>query len=579
MKKLLLSFVAFATALTSIAQVSFYVNPPSSNSGNYSVTWADDAGGDWSMPDPTDPANAVEDTLVIVQGIDSLGCDPLTNGAEINGQIAVVWRGDCQFGTKAFNAQNAGAVAVVIVNHSGEPVGMAGGDDGLNVTIPVVMISTSTGDLLYNEIMNGGTVTAFIGNKFGYFANDIGINQKDVLRARQYATPLALAADNTEFDVKVGAWVYNFGVNDQTNVTLNAKVTLNASVLYDETSAAVASLVSGDSVWISLPTFSESTYSQDLYEMEYSITSDATDDFDADNALNSNFLFTDNEYSYSRMDPATLAPNGNQFFQPSAFASTFGACIHFTDANASRRAALGLTFAATSSTGNSLEGEIISVEGYKWEDPITDINDPGFGISVLNGVAIGEFTYASDSQQMPISVLFDDPLLLEDNTHYIFCAISSSQTIFLGFDNALDYDENISGADATGTMHGDGHVTTLVNNDGAYSGLGFGSDLSAAVVLNMVDPIELGIDNSQVELEKAFPNPVVNTLTIPLNGVDGTGTLNIVDLSGKLISTQQVNLSASKLLVDVSSIANGMYVFNLKLENGKSSTFNVVVSK
>ncbi|MFD1551491.1 hypothetical protein DNU06_03695 [Putridiphycobacter roseus] len=579
MKKLLLSFVAFATGLTSIAQVSFYVNPPSMNSGNYSVMYEDATGLDWSMPDPADPANAVDDTLVIVQGVDSLGCDPLTNGTDINGQIAVVWRGDCQFGTKALNAQNAGAIAVVIVNNDGEPVGMAGGDDGLSVTIPVFMISTSTGELLYNEIMGGATVTAFIGNKFGYFANDIGINQKDVLRARQYATPIGLAQDNTEFEVNVGAWVYNYGVNTQANVTLNAKVTANASVLYDETSSAVATIPSGDSVWIALPTFSEATYSLGLYEMVYSVSSDSIDDFIDDNGLNADFLFTDNEYSYSRMDASNLEPSSNQFFQPSDFTSTFGDCIHFTDANASRKTATGLTFAATSATGTTLDGQVLSVEAYEWQDAVTDINDAGFGISLLNGVAIGEYTYATDDQGLAVSVLFDEQLALEDNAHYIFCVISSSQDVFLGYDNGLDYDENISGEDATGNVHGTGHVTSLVNNDGSYSGLGFGSDLSAALVVNMLTTAELGVDDNEVELEKAYPNPAVNTLTIPLNGVDGAGTLNIVDLSGKLISTQQVNLSASKLLVDVSTIANGMYVFNLKLENGKSSTFNVVVGK
>ena len=583
MKKLLLSILAFATAVVSFAQVSFYVNPPSSNSGNYPVNTVFDL-AEWGSPDMTDPANAVDDTLVIVQGVDSLGCDPLTNGTDINGQIALVWRGACEFGTKAFNAQNAGAIACIIVNNdpTQDPTSftMLGGADGLNVTIPVAMIGTGVGQLLYDEIMAGNSVTAFLGNKFGYFANDIGIGQKDVLRARQFATPIGLAANDTEFSVPVGAWVFNFGSNAQTNVTLNAKVSLGANVLYDETSMPVASLASGDSVWIPLPTFSESSYTQDYYEMAYSISADAPDEFSDDNSLNADFMFTENEYTYATVDPATVLPVSKQYFQPSTFTSTFGNCIHFVDANASRKAALGLTFAATSTSGTSLADEIVAVEAYEWTDAVTDFNDPAFDISLINLLAAGEFTYTTDSQQVEVYMPVSEPLVLVDDKDYIFCVTSSSQNVFLGYDNSLDYDENIRGADLNGVLHGDGHTTTMVNNDNSFTPLGFGTDLTSGVMINMVDVIELGIeDNNKVQVENAFPNPANENITVLLNGLNGTATLTIVDIEGKVVANQTVNINNSQLTVDVRHLANGMYVFNLNLEDGKTSTFNVVVSK
>jgi hypothetical protein len=46
---------------------------------------------------------------------DSLACNAVTS--DVNGKIAVLYRGDCQFGVKAKNAQDAGAIAVIIINN------------------------------------------------------------------------------------------------------------------------------------------------------------------------------------------------------------------------------------------------------------------------------------------------------------------------------------------------------------------------------------------------------------------------------------------------------------------------------
>ena len=75
----------------------------------------------------------------------SEGCQPLVGFTP--GRIAFVDRGSCQFGLKALNAQNAGAAGVVVANNQGGTLlqGMAGGDDGDQVTIPVIGISQNSG--------------------------------------------------------------------------------------------------------------------------------------------------------------------------------------------------------------------------------------------------------------------------------------------------------------------------------------------------------------------------------------------------------------------------------------------------
>lgn len=138
------------------------LNPPVV-SGHYDYSPATADLG-WGTPGINNVS--VEAPLVIARdnsAADSLLCNPPINGAEINGSIAVIYRGNCQFGQKALNAQNAGAVGVIVVNN--EPAAlmdMGGGDDGPQVTIPTVMVTLETGAWL-NEQINTGNATAVLG--------------------------------------------------------------------------------------------------------------------------------------------------------------------------------------------------------------------------------------------------------------------------------------------------------------------------------------------------------------------------------------------------------------------------------
>lgn len=77
------------------------------------------------------------------------GCTAAAPGS-LSGQVAVVDRGACNFDLKAYNAQQAGATAVIIANHA------AGGDDAFTmaagtqagITISSVMVGYTNGGLL-----------------------------------------------------------------------------------------------------------------------------------------------------------------------------------------------------------------------------------------------------------------------------------------------------------------------------------------------------------------------------------------------------------------------------------------------
>ncbi|MFM7662239.1 MAG: PA domain-containing protein, partial [Bacteroidota bacterium] len=164
MKKLLLFVFILCTVSSFSAQVIVAGVSPQNIVMNYTHTWADPAGG-WGTPDFNIPGTFVEDTLMIVddgstgtnaQGnpISAEGCNPLIN--DLTGKIAVIYRNTCEFGAKAFNAQTSGAVGVIIINRNpNEWINMGAGAQGVNVTIPVVMLDLNDGQALVAEMLNG----------------------------------------------------------------------------------------------------------------------------------------------------------------------------------------------------------------------------------------------------------------------------------------------------------------------------------------------------------------------------------------------------------------------------------------
>lgn len=81
--------------------------------------------------------------------------DPIPS---LTGDIALIARGTCTFHDKILNAQNAGAIAVVVLNSvAGDPIIMGG--DSTGITIPAVMISLADGLAIRAAIQDGTTFT------------------------------------------------------------------------------------------------------------------------------------------------------------------------------------------------------------------------------------------------------------------------------------------------------------------------------------------------------------------------------------------------------------------------------------
>jgi hypothetical protein len=130
------------------AQVPNFLNPgpaltigaPASVAGRYQITDAQFG------PPFTNPG--ISGRIVLANdgsGSPSEACNPLVNGGQIAGHIAMVDRGNCNFTVKVKHAQNAGARGVIVVNNTGGNSITLGGTDN-TITIPSGMIRRADGD-------------------------------------------------------------------------------------------------------------------------------------------------------------------------------------------------------------------------------------------------------------------------------------------------------------------------------------------------------------------------------------------------------------------------------------------------
>lgn len=580
MKKSLLIICSILFTWATNAQIIFSGESPASIQGSYAMEYGDPGGG-WGSPDLVDPANAVLDTLaqyLDVTAADSLGCDGNAANNDVDGKIAILYRGDCQFGAKALNAENAGAIACVIINNEpGGPVGMAPGDDGGAITIPVVMIGDVDGATLLAEMKNG-PVEVFIGNKTGFYPNDVGTLPSSILRAKQFTTPSLIAQDDTEYSFDVGAWVYNFGFQDQTKVSLNATIEFNGTELYNESADSV-DIAAGDSVFFTLPEFSETSYDEGFYDLTYTITSDSTDDYSFDNTISAGFAITESQFGYASIDETTMLPNTSGGFRavnPNTGdpVGTYLSCIHFRDANASRIAPTGISFSATKgsdASDPSLEGEPINISVFKLNDVFTDLNDPNFENPPvdLQEIEFAEFFFQSDLSGEAVTAEFEEPFALEDDQRYLFCVGSFNPEVYLGHDPSMDYSWNLQN-----------YLQPLfpIQADGDWNLNGFGAGTVPGVTVNFIDASQLNLQNEKLSIEmNAYPSPASDELTVNFNGYD-VESAEMLNIAGQRVASKSLDSGVESTKFDVNGMEDGVYVVKVYLANGMVETMQVVVS-
>ncbi|MEX1191897.1 MAG: PA domain-containing protein [Brumimicrobium sp.] len=446
--------------------------------------------------DPTSPVWGADINTISITGNavfvddgtagDSLGCNALVNSGDVAGNIAIVYRGSCEFGTKALYAENAGAIGVVIVNNQpGGPIGMGAGTDGPAVTIPVVSVSSSTGQSIKDEIEQAITVTIFMGNKFGYYNDDVGITSATINRARSFAMPTFVANDGNNFEITPSANVINYGSNNQTDVVLTAQILRDGNVIYTQSSAP-QTINSSDTTYITLPVFSQATYDSGYYDIAYNVSMPTTDEFSNDNQDTSHFYVNDKYYSKSFFDE-NGDPVSIETYRP-LNANSFSACITIEEQAADSLPLYKVGFSGAN-PNYDLTGEPVYIDVWEWNDNFTGKDNATY--NNLNLLSSDNYNYTGDFQNQFVEAEINGGQghYLNNNQKYLVCVSSFNSDYYIGY---TEDDYTISSSE-------EDEWYMPISVDGTWYSAGFGLHLTPSIYLDMEMPCYVSADFSYTD--------------------------------------------------------------------------------
>lgn len=603
MKKLFILFITFLIVNSINGQVILQITQsPNDNSllGVYDSRWADPVSSGYSAtPDMTNSSNAIEAELIFAEDATTFGvldpnannnpswqdaCEPVIN--DLTGKIAVVYRSFCWHDIKAYYAQQAGAIGVIIINREPGTFGMGGTTYASSITIPVMAIGSEEGDLLKAQIAAGGVV-AFIGTKIGLHPNDMGTSKADIVMAESFSNPISLSQDSSELNLDLGLWAYNQGSNAQNGVTASVNIDFEGNTIHSFTSNPISfSAPLGivvDTQYIDLGNFGRTSWQSGVYTITYSIYPNIADDDSADNVVVSQFKITnDNTYSKSRVDGSNqpIATSGKYLWEGVTSYDDFEVCIQYKNSNASRLNATGLTYSCTP-VGSSMAGELVEIRLYEWNDVFSDANDPSFpapaSLWSLNQIGSATDFYSNESESgiNKYKEFNEAPITLVDNQRYLFCVYTSSDSLQVGFDSKIDYYATVNNY-----LEYSAPVKTLpAGGSDQWYAAGFGFETSPAIVAHFDFPTHI-LANNNYQVLNPYPNPTVNLLTIPLRKkIVGNVIIEMFDISGKLVLTENLVIRNERLKLNVASITNGSYLIKTTFSDGTQNSYKIAVNR
>jgi hypothetical protein len=420
----------------------------------------------------------------------------------------------------------------------------------------------------------------FIGNKLGLFQNDLGFFAEDIYLPNGNSIPALVAQNGSEFNYTPAVWLHNYGQQSTAAARLDVTITHNGNTVYSHNVTGIP-INSGQEIYVSTPNFAPANYTPGLYVIRFEASYDSdlsqgeVEEYEGDNVYEINLFISANNV-FTR---ASVNPDGTMIAGPGyrvQGGDAFSACVAYTHPQAGRMALEGMYFGATGGANTSIEGELLGLTVWKMNSTFTDINDPNYSVDVTL-VANADFDIPAGAQNgdiffSTVKTGEGDFLILENNQRYVFCVGTDNPNIFILFDGGgLDNRRQYEGLN--GNAQPDYYIyTTQLGRFTNFYGL-------PAIAVKFFDKNLVSTDENNLVDVTPYPNPSTEFLNIPLKSLSGAAQLNIFDPTGRLFSSEQVNVVNNILTVDVKNFSTGIYTFNLAFENGKSSTFRVMVNK
>jgi len=503
------------------------------------------------------------------------GCTAATN--DLTGKIALVDRGSCEFGLKCLNAENAGAIAVVVFNNAAGAgtIEMGAGVNGGSVTIPCVMLSLEDGQTIRNALANGA-VNMTIGNV--RFPNDLRSTVRTgLMNAPRGTMPLSQIDGAGDYTFTPGVRVENYGLNTATGITLEASITHSTAGEVYTGSGSFASLDSDSSQLITLPAYDPFDTGIGTYTVNYTISSDSTDVLPGNNSFSTQFAISEDVFSLARWDETnrraqitsayTIANGGNiEFLTPLPIVNGAGFVLDSVIFYVSRAAG-----------GTMADITTINAFLYGWEDLNVDgliNNDEIELLALLDNVAY-ETPDATASWVRARLLDIDDldpagyTIPGDDRIYFIGVRYEGDLQVFFGFDENQDLTQYLDFLGATAT---DLDLPYIGTNTFQTSGTAsfedgflftdFRASVATAVVLTQVpDNTDDLLTDDQLQLN-VFPNPTANLLTADLTLAANAEKIayRIVDANGRLVfQAYKQNVQQDRVEFNVATLPAGQY--------------------
>ncbi len=495
---------------------------------------------------------------------DSLGCDSIAAGS-LTGKIALVRRGVCEFGVKALNAEKAGAIAVILVNHFATAtqngctaIDIGPGAVGAQVTVPVIFVGRDIGLALDGGIATGTVNACYsLPRMYSPFA------------PYHYATPI----NHRDTLSNIAVRLVNREATALTNIVIKADITApDGSV--ESIQTTLGSVSPGVDTFISMPPYLPKNQ-LGLHQVCFS-NSFYTESRDTACV---EFVYTEHTFASDNLviDPLGVGPSNQQFIDAGFYVQS--AALYLTGPVEDKATYITFGLANVDTVyvpepGANTIG-VVLYDGDANDDDVIDLIDNFQDLTILS-LTTYEFD-GTEGVDSLISVALQDasgnPYVQLEARHAYYASVfyngeQAASGRAVRFSNTLEVPYL-------------NFPTTPLLLGTFFNGGWAGAIVIQRLQMEGFDPTVVATQNPLADTKlSVLPNPATDQLQVDLNlaEVNQKVTLSLHDLRGNVVRQQMLsNVQNSQVMFQVKDLPAGNYILFVRTAEGSSLKKVVVV--